>query len=68
MSLSLIALKLLFTHSVMLNNKFHTQLSLNRHMNGGEGIYIDSYKESHVDSHQGDLVSDNVTKVPPIMP
>ena len=52
----------------MLNNKFHTQLSLNRHMNGGEGIHIDSYKESHLDSHQGDLVSDNVTKVPPITP
>ena len=47
----------------MLNNKFHTQLPLDRHINGGECIHIDSYKESHLYSHQGDLVSDNVTKV-----
>ena len=52
----------------MLNNKFHTQLPLNRHMNGGEGIHIDSYKQSHLDSHQGNLVSDNVTKVAPTVP
>ena len=60
-------LKLLSTHSIMLN-KFHTQLPLKRHMNGGEDIHIDSYKESHLDSPHGDLVSDNVTKVIPIAP
>ena len=49
----------------MLNNKFHTHLPLKIHRNGGEGIHFDSYKESHLDSHQGDLVSDNVTKVTP---
>ena len=46
----------------------HTYLPLNRHMNGGESIHIDSYKESHLDSHQGGLVSDNVTKIAPTMP
>ena len=56
-------LKLLSTYSIMLNNKFHTQFPLYRHMNGGEGIHIYSYKESHLDSHHGNLVSDNVTKV-----
>ena len=43
----------------MLNNKFHTHLSLKTHMNGGEGIQTDSYKESH----EGNLVSDDVTIV-----
>ena len=52
----------------MFNKKFHTQLPLYRHMNGGEDIHIDSYKESHLDSHQGNLVSDNVTKVAPTVP
>ena len=60
-------LKLLSTYSIMLNNKFHTQLPLKRRMNGGEGIHIDSYKESHLNSHQGDLVSNNVTKVAPLL-
>ena len=58
-------LKLLSTHSIMLTNEFHTQLPLNRQMNGGEGIHIDSYKESHLDSYKDDLASDNVTKVAP---
>ena len=42
--------------SIMLNNKFHTQVLLNRHMNGGKDIHVDSYKESHLDSYQDDLV------------
>ena len=37
-------------------------------MNGGEDIHINSYEESHLDFHQGDIVSDNVTKVDPIVP
>ena len=61
-------LKLLSTYLIMLNNKFHTQLPLNRHMNGGEGLHIDSYKESHLDFHQGDLVSGKLTKVAPTAP
>ena len=61
-------LELLSAHSIMLNNKFHTQVPLYRHMNDGEDIHIDSYKESHLDSHQCNLVSDNVTKVPPTAP
>ena len=72
MSLSLIASESAkletFVYTIMLNIKFHTQLPLNRHMNGAEGIYIDSYKECHLDSHQGDLVSDNMTKVAPTAP
>ena len=46
----------------------YTYNNVKQHMNGGEDIHIDSYKKSHLDSHQGDLVSDNVTKVALIAP
>ena len=73
MSLNLVALtvpnlELLLTHSTIVKQQVHTQFPLNRHMNGREGIHVDSYKESHLDSHQGELVSDNVTKVAPTTP
>lgn len=67
MSLSLVVLKasnlkLLSMYYTMLN-KLHTQPPLNRHMNGGKDIHVNTYKESQLDSHLNDLVRDNMAKV-----